>query len=83
MPYRMPGSMNYKQTHDCQIRNLKTILLEHIGYKNNGYFLEIGAFDGQTVSNTCWVSSFFRGRLLQWSPLQPGQTASVPALRTL
>ncbi len=44
--------MAYEIQADCQIPNLGQIYLDYLGDKNNGYFVEIGAYDGVTHSNT-------------------------------
>lgn len=36
----------------CQIPNLEDIYMEHIGYKEDGYYVEVGGFDGLSWSNT-------------------------------
>lgn len=39
--------------HDtCQVENLNQIFMDYFGYKNDGWFVEIGAFDGVSYSNT-------------------------------
>lgn len=42
----------YKVGRYCQIKNLSDILIEHIGYKEDGTFVEVGAFDCYQWSNT-------------------------------
>lgn len=44
--------MNYQFHQTCQIVNLNSIYLKYFGFKNDGRFVEIGAFDGFTCSNT-------------------------------
>ena len=46
----------YRPSEDCQISNLSEIYLEIFGEKTNGIFLEIGAFDGETMSNTVFLA---------------------------
>jgi len=41
---------------DCQISNLSNIYENLFGSLSDGIFLEIGAFDGDTVSNTCFLA---------------------------
>lgn len=36
----------------CQVSGLADIYMEHIGYKSDGTFVEIGAYDGISWSNT-------------------------------
>lgn len=44
--------MKYKVVPSCQIPNLPDILLTYLGYKTDGVFVEVGAFDCYTWSNT-------------------------------
>lgn len=45
--------MSYYQVEEsCQIHNLPDILLSVFGERNNGTFVEVGAYDGRTYSNT-------------------------------
>ena len=46
----------YKPLPDCQISNLAEIYLNEFSGSTNGVFVEIGAFDGRTVSNTCFLA---------------------------
>jgi len=52
-------------TNKCQVPNLADIYQEHFGYKTNGVFVEVGAFDGLSWSNTFglavagWKGIFF------------------------
>ncbi len=46
----------YKPAHDCQIPNLKDIYMQHFGFKNDGTFIEVGAFDGHSISNTAFLA---------------------------
>lgn len=48
--------MNYNVKNDCQITGLNEIYKNLFGYKENGTFVEIGANDGQCVSNTCFLA---------------------------
>jgi len=45
---------NYKFPSSCQIpiSDLNNIYLQHFGYKTNGSFVEVGAYDGESYSNT-------------------------------
>ena len=59
----------YKVNDDCQIKDLNEILIQHIGYRTDGLFCEIGAFDGQTVSNTCFLADIgWRGVYIEPIP---------------
>ena len=42
----------YERAPGCQIPNLPDLLIEHIGYKSDGRFIDVGAFDGKLWSNT-------------------------------
>lgn len=56
----MGKSMIDKETYiipiDCQVVNLSEIYEKYFGYPSNGIFVEVGAFDGQMVSNTSCLS---------------------------
>ncbi len=39
-------------TKESQIGNLSQIYIDNIGYKTNGYYVEIGGYDGINFSNT-------------------------------
>jgi FkbM family methyltransferase len=42
----------YKENATAQIEGLPEIYQEHLGYKTDGYFVEVGAFNGYNWSNT-------------------------------
>ncbi len=46
----------YKPNKDCQIENLSDIYMDLFGTKHDGTFIEIGAYDGETVSNTAFLA---------------------------
>ena len=46
----------YKVRSDCQINNLGNIYKDLFGYKNNGIFIEVGAYDGERWSNTAFLA---------------------------
>ena len=46
----------YNVSKDCQIKNLNEIYLNYFGYPSNGYFVEVGAYDGESFSNTSCLS---------------------------
>lgn len=50
-----PGSF-YRPFADCQVRGLDGIYNAAFGNLKNGTFVEIGAYDGQFVSNTCFLA---------------------------
>lgn len=48
--YRL--SQEYLLAPSCQIRSLGRVYKELFGYRNDGCFVEIGGFDGESYSNT-------------------------------
>jgi len=46
----------YKPLSDCQIPRLDEIYLKNFGYKTDGTFVEIGAYDGHSISNTSFLA---------------------------
>ena len=42
----------YKLSETCQINNLDSIYLKYFGYHSKGTFVEVGAYDGESYSNT-------------------------------
>lgn len=44
--------MNYTLPNNCQIKTLSDIYTEYFGYPSTGYFVEVGAHDGESHSNT-------------------------------
>lgn len=46
----------YKPLSDCQIPRLDEIYLKNFGYKTDGAFVEIGAYDGHSISNTSFLA---------------------------
>lgn len=47
---------SYAPPIDCQIPDLARIYEETLGYRTEGRFLEIGAFDGESYSNTSFLA---------------------------
>jgi FkbM family methyltransferase len=44
--------MNYAIPENCQLINLNEIYLKYFGYKSEGFFIDVGAYDGFDNSNT-------------------------------
>jgi FkbM family methyltransferase len=44
--------MTYKLSSTCQIKYLDKIYYKYFGEISTGFFVEVGAFDGESVSNT-------------------------------
>jgi FkbM family methyltransferase len=45
----------YKPGNDCQIKNLEQIYTDFFGYTTKGIFVEVGAYDGSSFSNTSFL----------------------------
>lgn len=60
--------MNYQIPKSCQVVNLNKIYLEYFGYKNEGFFVDVGAFDGYLHSNT-WGLAVAGWRGICYEPL--------------
>ena len=48
--------MTYNISQSCQIKDLDSIFLKYFGYPSKGFFVEVGAFDGESFSNTCCLA---------------------------
>jgi FkbM family methyltransferase len=52
----------YNVSGSCQIQNLSLIYQEYFGYPSFGTFIEVGAYDGESFSNTsCLADCGWRG----------------------
>lgn len=59
----------YYPRPDCQIRTLAAIYDEHFGTKTDGYFVEVGAYDGRSFSITAfWADLGWRGLYIEAVP---------------
>ena len=54
----------YTIVDTCQIEPLAELYEKHIGYKTDGYFVDVGAFDGVTWSNAWGLADAGWGGLL-------------------
>jgi len=52
----LPPSSFYRPYPDCQVRGLDAIYNAVFGNLKHGVFVELGAYDGQSVSNTCFLA---------------------------
>ena len=52
----MGSDRRYRPHSDCQIKCLDQIYTSLFGFRTHGSFVEIGAFDGQSFSNTCFLA---------------------------
>jgi FkbM family methyltransferase len=60
----------YPQQHSCQIPNLSFLFTQFLGERESGVFVEVGAFDGTTVSNTWGLASRnWKGILIEPIPV--------------
>jgi FkbM family methyltransferase len=46
----------YKIPPNCQVDNLNEIYIKYFGYPSDGYFVEVGAYDGELFSNTACLA---------------------------
>ena len=53
---------SYKVSDTCQIENLDSIYKKYFGHPFKGFFVEVGAYDGETFSNTsCLADHGWKG----------------------
>lgn len=52
----LPGAGYYRTTESCQIPYLAEIYEDIFGQKSDGWFVEAGAFNGDTYSNTSFLA---------------------------
>jgi len=53
----------YKLPSNCQVDNLSEIYQQYFGYPSKGYFVEVGAYDGESFSNTSCLADMGWGGL--------------------
>lgn len=46
----------YALPSNCQVDKLNQIYIEYFGYPSKGYFVEVGAYDGELFSNTACLA---------------------------
>ena len=52
----------YKISNTCQIEDLNSIYQKYFGYPSQGFFIEVGAYDGESFSNTsCLADHGWKG----------------------
>tara|TARA_A100001388_G_C28666529_1_gene449396 strand:+ start:183 stop:896 length:714 start_codon:yes stop_codon:yes gene_type:complete len=47
-----PSRNKYLVPRNCQIKSLNQIYKQHFGFPSSGFFVEVGAYDGESFSNT-------------------------------
>lgn len=52
----LPYKKNYTFPKNCQVENLPAIYKQIFGYRTTGYFVEVGAMNGEDHSNTCGLA---------------------------
>jgi len=56
----------YNISKTCQIQNLNKIYEKYFGYRSSGHFVEVGAYDGESFSNTsCLADSGWQGLYIE------------------
>lgn len=56
----------YNISKECQVKELNEIYLKYFGYPSTGFFVEVGAYDGEFVSNTSFLADIgWRGLYIE------------------
>jgi FkbM family methyltransferase len=64
-----PAGSFYRPFADCQVRGLDAIYNAAFGHLKQGVFVEVGAYDGQAFSNTCFLADLgWRGLYVEPVP---------------
>lgn len=69
-----------------QIKGWVDILNTYIGYRNHGYFVEVGAFDGVrwspcwTLANAGWTGIFYEPQTDAWNKLNANYNKDQPRI---
>lgn len=59
----------YRPASDCQIPNLSVVYERYLGRKTDGVFVEVGAYDGSSISNTAFLADLgWRGLYVEPVP---------------
>jgi FkbM family methyltransferase len=63
------SAVHYRIARDCQVRGLDAIYHAAFGPKDDGTFVEVGAYDGQSFSNTSFLADLgWRGLYVEPVP---------------
>lgn len=78
----------YTVSASCQISNLATLYSQKLGERFHGFFVEVGAYDGESFSNTsCLADKGWSGLLIEPVPEFAAQAAarhaSNPGVRVI
>lgn len=66
----------YNVSKTCQVNDLNSIYMKYFGYPSKGFFVEVGAFDGESFSNTsCLADHGWNGIYVE--PIEPHYNACL------
>ena len=72
--------VRYPESDSCQLACLGDLLEQHIGYKTDGRFVEVGAFDGYNWSNTWGLAKVgWKGLYVEANPEYCGKCRQMHA----